>query len=531
VKLGKNVKVVNSGSLFRSSKLFLVSFFILNSLWVFASPVGSAPDEPAHIAYSWATITGQTFSESSSPTAGTQKVTQIHMPAKLKNYPDPGCYAFKPSVSVGACGDTKSDYSVVGTITSSYMTGYPPTYYLIQGVPLLLAKFESISGENVLILSRLFNYIVCSSLIFIALAKLNKIYNSKAIMLGLITLFTPMVSFLFGSINSSGFEICTGFLYMSLLICQLHKSKNNNPIYKKDLILIFLVSILFATSRPLSWVWMIIGLIMFLILLLQKTGETSIKSYTNKKSTTFSKLRGSSELLLIITFPIAIGFLFFVRFMLLRNDDVISTSEERNWSGLNPLGKIFLLLIHFGIMLQHGIGVLGWLDTELPFVAYAFWIFAISIMVNQVLKRNETWSNPTYALSAGIGLILISTLILEYVSNFGWQGRYLLPLLGMLIVIVLPHLSHLFVTDLIDNRLIPFTVRVILSLNIFSLFWFVWRNMYGVSVFTGNRIPAAPLPLGDATWHPRILGYSLFILLILTSAYGTLRGSVSSLKK
>ena len=153
------------------------------------------------------------------------------------------------------------------------------------------------------------------------------------------------------------------------------------------------------------------------------------------------------------------------------------------------------------------------------------------MIANQAIKKNETWSNPRYSLTAGISLILTSTLIFEYVSNFGWQGRYLLPLMGMLIIISLPHLSHLFATNSINNQMISFAVGCILSLNIFSLFWFVWRNMYGVSVFTGNRIPAAPLPVGDALWHPRILGYSLFILLVLTSAYGTLRGSSSILKK
>ena len=503
-------------------KHLLISFFCLNSLWIFASPVGASPDEPAQIRYSWAVVTGQTIHEEVMVDQSGRTVTKISMPKKLTDYIEPGCYAFKPSVSVGSCGIPLEEFGSDTITTTSYMSGYPPTYYFLQGIALQLVHLELFSGRDVLILSRIFMFLLCYFFIICGILILVKIFDIRAIFALTLVALPPLSWFIFGSINSSSLEIASSFLVTSLLLKINHNLSLKSLITKKYLVSLGLLTFILATTRPLSWAWLVLLVIQFTILTLQRdnSGTNSIKKFSSVHPKDL--ITQLVKVLSVCMVSALIGFLFFLRFFILKRADIVADSAQQNWNGINIVNKILLLFLQLGEMFQHQIGNFGWLDTPLPFFITSLWIVPISAILTQGWIRNQTATRPRNGIITSTVLGLIIVFGDELISSFGWQGRYILPLTAGITLYLIPHFSHLFDTFQLNSNVIWRSSQILVAVNTFAILWFLWRNMFGVQLWSNMRIPRAPLPVGQFSWEPVYFGYAAFIIFLILSSTLTL---------
>ena len=499
-------------------KHLLISFFCLNSLWIFASPVGASPDEPAQIRYSWAVVTGQTIHEEVMLDQSGRPGTKISMPKKLTDYIEPGCYAFKPSISVGSCGIPLEEFGTETITTTSYMSGYPPTYYFLQGLPLLLAHLENFSGRDILLISRIFMFLLCYIFIICGILILIKIFDIRAVFTLTLIALPSLTWFLFASINSSSLEIASSFLLTSLLLKINHNLALKVDITKKYFVVLGAVAFILATTRPLSWAWLVLLVIQFTILALQK--DTSDPNSAKKFFSSCSKslMTQLVKILSVCLVSALIGFLFFLRIFTLRGD-IVADSVQQNWGGINLVNKIMLLVLHLGEMFQHQIGNFGWMDSPLPFLITSLWIASISAILAQGYVRNQTSIRPRNGIITSVVLGLVIVFGDDLISNFGWQGRYVLPLTVGLTLFLIPHFSYLFDTFQLNSNVIWRSSQILVGINAFAILWFLWRNMFGIQLWSSMRIPKAPLPVGQFSWEPVYFGYAVFmIFLILSSA-------------
>ena len=496
----------------RNFSFFLAMFLGLNLLWVFASPVGSSPDEPSQIAYSWATISGQTIGEVVIQDASGNSQTLINMPSKLKNYIAPDCYAFKPQVSVGECGIPNDEYNKIPIDSSSNMTGYPPTYYFVQGLPLLLNFLDFMPGSDVLLFSRLFMSVICHGLVFWGLYTLKRRNNLKSILPLTLLALSPMTIFLFASINSSGLEIATSFLTIVLIYDLISKLKIGEVIRKRDFVILIIVSLAFSTSRPLSWLWLTLCLGMFLPLV-----NRIRKAFTDStdKDRILAFHSGVLKIFAFMGLNALIGILFSLRFFLMRNNEIVATEVARNWNGINLFEKIYLLILHFGTILQHNIGVFGWLDTPLPILYTFAWLMAGTFILSETFRTTNSWHNPLFSIVLVTAFTLLVTISEELLSNFGWQGRYLLPMSVAFFVFLIPHFSELLSIGLVRLSILKIAGTSLILIDGLAMIWYLWRNMYGVAIWSSMRIPEAPLPVGESSWQPPLIGITLFMILWL----------------
>ena len=110
--------------------LLLAPVFALIALtaWVFASPIGSSPDDDFHLASIWCANSANTAACLAGPTA-----TERIVPSEIKNS---SCYAYRPNASA-ACENQYLDKGSKPTVTTSrgnFSNNYPPVYYATMSV-------------------------------------------------------------------------------------------------------------------------------------------------------------------------------------------------------------------------------------------------------------------------------------------------------------------------------------------------------------------------------------------------------------
>jgi Predicted membrane protein (DUF2142) len=115
-------------SKFRLIFLAPVLALIALTAWVFASPIGSSPDDDFHLASIWCANSANTDACLPGPTSRERVV-----PSEIKNS---SCYAYRPNASA-ACENQYLDKGSKPTVTTSrgnFSNNYPPVYYATMSV-------------------------------------------------------------------------------------------------------------------------------------------------------------------------------------------------------------------------------------------------------------------------------------------------------------------------------------------------------------------------------------------------------------
>jgi hypothetical protein len=464
----------------------------LTVAWVLASPVGASPDEEAHIAYAWGTVTGQTIMNEKLVTIrGGRTATSIQVPQKLLQYPPPGCYAFHPERPVKQCSPLPADNQQMVT-EASYMTRYPPLFYVIEGAELRAATALDLSGSHVLYGARLVAAFLSLLAVGSGLFLLSRRFPDRVVVLATLLALPATAWFLAASVNPNGLEIAAGFLLAAGVLAV----RVDHAVGVRSLTAVLAVPIgtlLLAWSRPVSWVWAALILGLLLVPIGQKDGDPWRRRLPILR---LGAVSGTATVLVLASSMVWFGYALQIR------SSEAARGDSAAWAGLNPVWRVLLLLLHSGTIVSEQVGTFGWLDTPLPPMAVIAWVSIVGVAVAIWVAGRNAWV-PSWSVGAVLGLGYLAALLDEYRGGWGWQGRYLLPITAAVWVLAIPGLVTGLERLAPLRRLVPWMMIVLMAVNALSVVWFLFRNMYGVRVGPG-RLPSTPGPTGPPSWTPPI---------------------------
>lgn len=466
----------------RGGALAVVGAMLLAAAWASSGPLGSAPDEEAHIVYAYGLATGQTLPGAErTVVVDRAPQTTVQIPTELLRFPDRDCYAFAVGVPAECPATVRAG---TGTETTTYMSRYPPTYYLIAGTAMRAGMWAGLPGPTTLWLVRMLSGVVCLGLVLLAVRTLARRLPPRAAATAAVVVCTPTALALFSSINPNGFEIASAVLVSALVAAIRTDVGAGRPVAVRTQVALLVAVVLLAGSRPMGVVWA--GAAALLLLL--PTAGTRIVP--------LRRLRWWTVVVGGAALAVALAWIRYAQQFRGAENGVGDT-----WQGTEPVGRVVLIVLQLGDMLRTAMSVSGWGEVVLPAIAVdGLVVVSTALLVAQLAGRRPGEPRAASALA----FLTVSTLALgvqSYRDAFGWQGRYWLPVLTAAVVLLVPAMHGRAVDGRGGNRSLLVGVVLLLGTGGLALAWNVLRYAHGIGYVEG-RFPPVPRIDEPAAWAP-----------------------------
>lgn len=361
----------------------------LAAAWSLLSPLGSVPDEPAHVIYAAAVVRGQLGD-------ATGRVT---VPTAVAAAAATTCPAFRPEVTADCVQPVSGGAAPVRSRTSAGR--YPPLFYALVGWPTLFGF-----GDAVWYLMRLLS--VASGTVLLVVASRAWRAPPPALAGALVLAATPMATFLLGSVNPNGLEVVAGVAVALAGTGCLERLRAGLP---ADAWPLALCGSVLALARPGSYV-LLSGLLLVLFVLDARTWWGAARS---RDRSLFAPL---ALLVAAVTVAAAYG-------AAVRGDGVASGATR-----LGLRGAAALTLGTWDDYLWETVGVFGWRDHRVPILISFLWLGAVTaVAVSAWLVARPVERLAVLALA--VGGLLVTPCYLFYAvftDGTGYQGRYVMAL-------------------------------------------------------------------------------------------------------
>ncbi len=494
--------------------------------WILITPPGAGPDEPSHLTRSGSLAYGQLDGDFLTEL----RLTSYELP-DVYLLPDPACYAIQhPEIPVSCAAPAPRPG---GTLSlASRADEYPLWGHLTYGIA------SRIPGPDPIWWARLAGAAIALSLIGAAGATRRTSWGWAGVLIGL----TPMAWSTMTTVNPSSFGIGGAVaLWTALLLPRdrldtaaaswltaagwsaLALPRRDGLIWACVILAIGLV----ATDRDaLSW-WKRLGLGPQLVVT-ASTGATLLWGATSDRRVTQAVILSP-----LIVVGAELGRRAWLRW---GTSGVARSGLVAGAFGTGAVATVILLptrpggwdapltravVDQTGANLEEAIGVLGWLDTTLPFLAIALAIAAIgTLAASSIIDQNKL----VVVAATVVGVAIVSSWVLElYQGNTSaryWQGRYSLPLLvGVPIVLT----SWPSVTPSTRRLGRAAVVAALLTLNI--AIWAAARR-WGVGI-DGTLVPwrwgTVHQPVEPALLLAAHAGLTAAVVVTLFGAHGATR--------
>ena len=394
--------------------------------WVYASPIGSSPDDDYHLTSSW--CAGPAAAELCVDVDDADDPNARSVPEAL---PEIACFAFDSEASA-ACQGNEFSWDVADTRETSRSNvggGYPPLYYAITGL---------FAGGDVQLSALLMRLL--SVTLFLGLAAalwmLLPSHRRPALVWGWLLAAVPLGAFFLASNNPSGWAIAGVGLSWLALLGYVHEPERRRAV---GLGIVFAVAALMAAgARGDAALYVGLGIVVVAVL-----------TYEARQGSWLPSTRWLRRAIL----PAAVGIVALVLFATSRQitsgltgfGGASSGSSRGDGADLEAVIQGPALLAYNilnlpslwgGLLTEAGV---GWLDTPMPsLVAFAVWgaVLAVAFTALALLERR------TAIAVLLIGAVLIALPL--YVLQAGGdrvgqevQPRYLLPLMVLFIGVLL----------------------------------------------------------------------------------------------
>jgi hypothetical protein len=394
--------------------LFALAWLVLSLIaasWSLATPIGGAPDEPAHLIKAAAVARGEITGGNSA------EGQQVPVPAYVAYTQAQTCYAFQPQVTPACSAPISGDpSSIVESSTSAAL--YNPLYYALVGWPSLL--FNDDSGIYAM---RIVSGIVSSLFLAASLMMISTWRRQMLPFMGFAVATTPMVFFLNGIVNPNSLET-TATLAAFVAVFSIVWDKRSDLLIERTTIAIVGAAVA-VNTRGISPLWVAIAVLTPFIL----TRWSEIRELIKRRAVA------------VAIAAIGVSAAIALAWTALSNSlgaGLTSTGETNPalGAGASPLAGFSQILEGTFDYGQGLIGVFGWLDTPVPSAVFFVWSAFIAVVITAalVLLRGR---------ALGLTLTLVGALLLLppfiqglYITGGGliWQGRYALALFVCLIV-------------------------------------------------------------------------------------------------
>lgn len=411
---------------------YSIIILIVGLVLVFIVPPFQAPDEQTHLYRAYQLSEGHITTKRLSYGAGD------NLPRSLSDSFNNYKYLiFKPDEKV-KLNSLKSSLSTNLDISNTVETRfentaiYPPFSYLPQVIGISLGKTFFNNPIVLLYLARIFNLMVWVIILYICMKRQAKL----ALPIFAFALL-PLVAF---QASSASADVMTSGIALFLTLEIYRLASLEVAVKKIDKIIIIVLGIIIALCKPPYF------LLVFLIVAIP------YKKIGSKKQAYIFKL-----LACILPIIIAIVWLLIACNSFVNLKDGVNSIVQLKFILCNPIDYIIILYNTYisgasdGLYIQL-IGQLGWLDTKLTFWNILFGYLAIILSIFAIPINNKRDLAPNYFKVWSV--VIISILIIAITSLLyltwnvprasvvdGLQGRYFIPLIGLIIIIFRSYLS------------------------------------------------------------------------------------------
>lgn len=387
--------------------VFLWAFLGVGTMvcaWSFATPIGAAPDEPAHVAQAAAVVRGQFDGPTRHYAIGELGIVRVPgwaadnwAPCFVKDdaFTDP-----KQTGVAAACGDTVITTTTPASAATQFFNA-PPLYYLVAGIPSLF-----LSGEPALYAMRVLPGLLNAALVALGIALLARYHPRRAPLVGALIALTPMVLFVMAVVNSSGLEISSGFATWCGALCVAEYPQLPRALA----IWTAVAAVLLVLSRPTS----ALDLAAVVVVMAFFIGWRRLRERLNRT-------------LAPLWIPVVVAVVVAGGFILVCGSPHLTGVAPAHPVGL--LSNMWTNLRQTGADLRQCIGNFGWLDTPVPMWVVIVWGSCVAGLVALALALSASCRRALPVLVLSI-LALPEVLFAPEMNTFSgdWQGRYWLPL-------------------------------------------------------------------------------------------------------
>ena len=456
----------------RSAAGYFLALLVVVVTWAVGIPRFASPDEPAHIYKAYGTAHGELLGSLPGPEF-------TNLPGNLREFdgpdslgpPSPSCYNGLPDVPA-SCVSPTSPHLI------SSAARYPPWYYGLVGVPV------AVSGQSSSALAyRLASAVLCVALLALAMIVAKRGRRDVVVALQLAA-FTPMALFLMASVNPNAIEIA---VFVAVWAC-LSRVATDARLPLRLLILASWLSAAVVLTRPISIVWMA-GTVVVAVIAASPQRRRDLLS---PRSLAWAV--GPTALALVGSWL----WLVYSR---------MEIKDERLTNTLGLGAALRRSMHNWGQYLHQTIGVLGWLDTNLPSFVYAAWFVALGLVA--VIHLRGATRRTIVALVALVVIWLALPLIINGFTNsragLTYQGRYSLPIFVGVAFLPLFNDRPKLPAPRFSQRSLVGAVLVLVVVAEVGAFWEMLRRF---SVGVDGKIVLT----GDLPWKPSVAPMLLIAL-------------------
>lgn len=379
--------------------------------WLATTPLMASPDEPAHVVRAAAAAYGQITGSDSDDVAG---AAEVLVPIAAAEAEDLTCMAFNPTES-GACQEplAEGDGSLVPGATTAELN--LPTYYVLVGWPMLL-----LDGEASLWAMRLVSALLCSLCVGVAAMELRSLPRSRWAMTGLVASATPMTVWLAGAVNPNALEWAASVALLALLLA-LGRTDASRGVTAMRLVLTVVMAALLVSGRPVTLAWLLLVVVAGLLL----ADPPRLSALLRRRTTWVAVAAAGVYAGLAAWWSVAIP---------PRYDDYAPPAPGIGQPFADGFRLVWSDTVYYWREL---VGVFGWKDTNVPeisAVGYGVVLLGI-VLAAAALTRGRT---RIALIGATLSMVLAPAILqglLVTEVGYIWQGRYMVAVLGVLLVI------------------------------------------------------------------------------------------------
>ncbi len=309
-------------------------------------------------------------------------------------------------------------------------SNYPFLIYLPQALGIVIGRILGLPAMGVFLFGRILNALVCVAALF----GIVKIMPGKKWML-LLLFCSPMALYLFGSYSPDALTNVVALFFISLVFLY---ARMNRAFTKQDVAVLLFAGWLLALSKinivPLA--------LLFAIIPCQRFGSPRNK---------FLFLLGG---LIIIGATLGIW------------NSMAPITPGGVREGVKPISQLLYVVLNpfyfiqtlantfaklWFYYLDGWFGVFSWLDASMPQLALLLYLIVLVFLAGLqddsfVVSKQEKWvAALTWLISIALTFLILYMVWTEYQSDLvlGVQGRYLIPLMPLLLLIIPPFLNFL----------------------------------------------------------------------------------------
>jgi hypothetical protein len=455
--------------------------------WSFASPLGSAPDEPAHLARAASLVRGQILGTPlRHPPKALKSMVIVEVPqvlAIISN--DVACFQFKPVVPAGCQKPVVGSPKNVPLLT--YVGRYPPLYYALVGLPTLVM----VSAKGIYA-ARLVSGALSAALLALAITSVRRCRGAPLLGAGLAVAMTPMVLYLAAVINPTGLEISAAVSAWAAAMALASEgprqvSASTVAAFGGSLVVLIL-------TRALSPAWAVLITAAFVAI-----GPATPLRDLLKRRYVRGWLVGCAAAGLA-----ALAWDLFA-------DPFLTEPGSALPPGASETNIVVMAVERLGLLVTSSIGFFGWLDTVSPYGVIVAWLAALGavFLVGCCLARRRGAAVAIGALVAWLVVPVVVAISHARQDGILGQGRDYLGLAVGVPIVAAVVAGQRFADRRATMRFSTAVIALLAACQVVDFYGALRRNT------VGSNGPLNAFATVKGVWHPAVPGPVLVVAFTL----------------